>query len=96
MSTLISHRDEWLGLIVDATGDGYYFDPGRSESEGSFFFTFSDDNTFTFFPAFRNFLAGQIEGHEKGIYKFGAQGAEAVDLEKAFEMWDRYGAHNVR
>jgi cell wall assembly regulator SMI1 len=95
-STLLDHRKAWLEVLIDVAGDGYYFDPGRSEAEGSFFFCFAEDVDFVFFPAFRNFLAGAIEGHETGVFKFGKDGAETVDFERAVKLWDRYGASNIR
>ncbi len=95
-ATYVRHRDGWLGLIVDLAGDGYFFDPGRSEAEGSFFFCFVEDGSYVFFPAFRNFLAGIIEGHESGILKFGGHGAETVDFVRAREIRCRYGAENPR
>ncbi len=88
------HRDGWLDVIVDLAGDGYFFDPGRSEAEGSFFFCFAEDGSYVFFPAFRNFLAGTIEGHESGVLTFGSHGAETADFVKAREIWRRYGAEN--
>ena len=93
---LIGHRKAWLGLIVDLAGDGYYFDPQRSESEGSFFFCFAEDMDYVFFPTFRNFLAATIEGQKSGSLGFDAQGACTVDFERALPLWDRYGASNVR
>jgi len=48
-SALMKYRGAWLGLIVDGAGDGYFFDPGRSEQEGSFFFCFAEDGTYLFF-----------------------------------------------
>ena len=88
------HRDPWLGLIVDGAGDGHFYDPQRTEAQGSFFFSFAEDASFTFYPAFRNYLAGVIDGYDQSVFGFGAQGAETVDFEKAQTLWDRYGAAN--
>ena len=93
---LIGHRDAWLGLIEDAAGDGYFFDPVRSEAQGSFFFCFAEDTTYVFFPAFRNFLAATIAGHESGALKFGPRGAETKDFGEAQKLWLRFGAPNPR
>jgi cell wall assembly regulator SMI1 len=95
-ATFSGHRDEWLDLIVDLAGDGYFFDPGRSEAEGSFFFCFAEDGSYVFFPTFRNFLAATIAGHESGVLKFASHGAETVDYVRARELWCRYGAANPR
>ncbi|MGA2798750.1 MAG: SMI1/KNR4 family protein [Thermoguttaceae bacterium] len=92
----IGHCDTWLGLIVDLSGDGYFFDPGRMEAEGSFFFCFAEDGRYVFFPSFRNFLAAIVEGCELGVFKIGARGAETVDFEQAYTLWRKYGAENIR
>jgi cell wall assembly regulator SMI1 len=88
------HRDPWLGLIVDAAGDGHFYDPRRTEAQGSFFFHFAEDASYTFYPAFRNYLAETIDGHEGGVYKFGDFGAETADFVKAQTLSDKYGAAN--
>jgi cell wall assembly regulator SMI1 len=88
------HRDPWLGVIVDLAGDGYFFDPSRSEDQGSFFFCFNETGEYIFFPAFRNYLAGTIEGHKSGVFKFTDQGSETDDFAAASEIWGRYGAGN--
>jgi cell wall assembly regulator SMI1 len=92
----IGHRKGWLGVIVDASGDGCHFDPQRSESEGSFFFCFAEDMDYVFFPTFRNFLAATLEGQKSGVLGFGPQGAGTVDFERTVPLWDRYGSSNVR
>jgi cell wall assembly regulator SMI1 len=51
---LVGHRSSWVGVILDAAGDGYFFDPDRTEAEGSFFFNFAEDGSYVFFPALRN------------------------------------------
>ena len=86
------HRGAWLDVLPDGAGDGYFFDPGRTEAEGSFFFSFAETGSYTFYPAFRNYLAAVVEGHEKGVFAFGAQGAYTVDFEKAEAIWARHGA----
>ena len=95
-ASVAGHRDPWLGLIVDAAGDGHFYDPNRTEPQGSFFFSFAEDATFTFYPAFRNYLAAVIAGHETGVFGFGAYGSETIDFVKAQALWDQYGAPNER
>jgi cell wall assembly regulator SMI1 len=90
----VSHREGWIEVITDPAGDGYYFDPARSESEGSFFFCFAEDAQFVFFPAFRNFLAASVEGHETQVLSFGELGAETLDFDRAQKLWERFGASN--
>ena len=72
---------------MDLAGDGYFFDPGRSEAEGSFFFCFAEDGSHVFFPTFRNFLAATIAGHESGVMRFASHGAETVDYVRAHKLW---------
>ncbi len=96
-SALIGHRDAWLGLIVDYAGDGHFFDPDRSEAQGSFFFNFAEDGSYVFFPAFRNYVAAVIEGNASGVFGFGAGGSETKDFGKAQELFaNKFGAANAR
>jgi cell wall assembly regulator SMI1 len=90
------YREKWLGIVVDAAGDGYFFDPERAEADGSFFFHFAEDAAYDFFPAFRNYLAGVLEGHESGIFTFGQFGAQTADFEKAQDIWNRHSASPPR
>ena len=89
---LAGHREAWLGLVVDDAGDGYFFDPGRSEAEGSFFFCFAEDGHYVFYPEFRNYLAALAEGRKTGIFVAGSQGIETADFVKAQNLWLKYGA----
>lgn len=73
-------------------GDGHFFDPGRSESQGSFFFCFAEDGSYVFYPAFRNSLAAVVDGQKAGVFVAGSLGIETADFEKAQELWQRYGA----
>jgi hypothetical protein len=91
-ATFAGHRDAWLGLIADGAGDGCFFDPARSEKEGSFFFCFAETGDYVFYPAFRNYLAAVIDGHEAGVFRFGNRGA---DFARAESLWGRYGARNA-
>ena len=90
--TYAGHRNSWLGIIMDSAGDGYFFDPLRSQQEGSFFFSFAEGGTYIFYPAFRNFLAAIVQGNESGVFRIGATGAETVDFNRAQALWNRYGA----
>jgi hypothetical protein len=92
----VAHRDKWIDVFVDLAGDGYFFDPGRTEAEGSFFFCFAEDAEYIFFPSFRNYLAAVIEGNESGVFKVGIHGTETLDFKKAQILWKKYGAENVR
>jgi cell wall assembly regulator SMI1 len=93
-AAVAGHRDAWVGLIGDPAGDGYFYDPDRTEPEGSFFFCFAEDAAYVFYPAFRNYLAEVLAGYETGVNGFGQYGAETVDFEKANTQSTRFGAPN--
>ena len=95
-AALAGHRHAWLGVIVDLAGDGYFFDPGRTEDCGSFLLCFAEDANYIFYPAFRNFLAAIIEGHGSGVFGFGDLGAETIDFQRAEAIWLRFGARPPR
>lgn len=86
------HRDAWIEVIVDGAGDGHFFDPARSESEGSFFFCFAEDGRYTFYPAFRNYLAAVIEGGKTGVFVGAPRGVDTADFVNAEALWRRFGA----
>ncbi len=92
IASLVGYRLGWVGLIMDLAGDGYYFDPDRSEAEGSFFFNFAEDWTYWFFPSFRNYLAAILEGVKTGVFAPGEHGVETLDFEKAHLLWKRFAA----
>jgi cell wall assembly regulator SMI1 len=94
-ATFADYRGAWLGLVVDLAGDGYFFDPNRSEAEGSFFYHFAENGTYVFFPAFRNYLAAVVEGVEVGVFGFDNLGSDTADLQRAQALWRKYGAENT-
>jgi cell wall assembly regulator SMI1 len=91
-AALAGYRDGWIDVIVDMSGDGYFFDPGRAESAGSFFFCFAEDSSYEFYPKFRNYLASVVEGRRQGIFGAGDFGVETKDFAAAYERVGRYGA----
>lgn len=90
------HRYSWIDVIVDLAGDGYFYDPQRTEAEGSFFFCFAEDLDYVFFPKFRNYLAAVVEGQDAGIFACGSQGVETTDFTQAYELWEQYGSRPLR
>jgi cell wall assembly regulator SMI1 len=94
--TFAGHTDPWLCLFADGFGDGYFFDPTRTEAQGSFFYSFKEDGDYTFFPAFRNYLAAVNDGQRAGVFRQGQRGVETVEFEKAQELWEKYGASPSR
>lgn len=89
----IAHRLPWVGILVDGSGDGYYLDPTRQEFAGSFFYNFSEDAHYTFFPAFRNYLAAVLDGCQTGTFSAGPNGLTTAKFEAALDLWPKYGAY---
>jgi len=90
------HRDGWIEIFPDGAGDGYFYDPKRSEKEGPFFYNFAETGDYRWFPSFRNFLAGAIECYEKGAYRIAGEGTQLdEDSERTETIWKRYGTHNL-
>jgi cell wall assembly regulator SMI1 len=88
---LTGYRDAWVGLIVDDAGDGHFFDPGRSEAQGSFFFCFAEDADYVFYPAFRNYLAGVVAGADAGVFTAGPLDVDTADFARAQQLWEQFG-----
>ncbi len=93
---LVGHEKAWIEIIIDLAGDGYYFDPGRSEAEGSFFFHFRETGSYVFYPRFTNFLAAVVEGQNAGIFVARPHGVDTSDFEKAHRLMLRFGAEPPR
>jgi hypothetical protein len=58
------HRNSWIQALNDGAGDGYFYDPERTDVEGAFFYHFAEDGSYTWFPSLRNFLSGLIECYQ--------------------------------
>jgi hypothetical protein len=86
------HRTKWLTVLDDLCGDGYFYDPARRRSRGSFFFCFAEDCRYGYFPTLSNFLAGATECYESGIYRSGRGSHASEDHERSFELWGQYAA----
>lgn len=90
------HRDSWIEIFPDGAGDGYFYDPKRSEKEGPFFYSFAETGYYQWFPSFRSFLAGVIECYEQGAHRIADDGTGLEDdSEKAENILKRYGTHNL-
>ena len=84
------HRTDWLELFPDGAGDGYFYDPHRSEAEGSFFCHVSEVGYYVWFPSFGNFLTGVIECYETGVIKASANGSGFdQDYDRSEKIWQR-------
>ena len=84
------HRTEWLTVLEDGCGDGYFYDPARRRHAGSFFYCFAEDRSYRFFASIGSFLAGAAECYETGVYRPGPRGRISEDFEQSLSLWQRY------
>lgn len=63
------HRKQWLHILDDGAGDGYFYDPQRTDAQGSFFLYFGEGAYYVWFPSLRNFLSGVIECYQTRTVK---------------------------
>ena len=95
--TLAGQRDSWFCLFSDGSRDGYWFDPKRKPPEGAVFYTFTEDNTFIFFPSPKNLMAGIAKCYEQGAFRV-KPGTSPPQLDEDFEqsakIWKQFGASN--
>lgn len=90
-----AHRYAWLHVLSDGCGDGYFYDPRRRRSPGSFFFNFNEDHWYHFFPTLADFVAAVVECFETGAFRPVDRGASLRwDFEKSMKIMGRYGATN--
>jgi hypothetical protein len=95
-SVFAGHRTGWLHVLSDGAGDGYFYDPQRRRSPGSFFFNFNEDHSYQFFATLADFVAGVIECFESGAFRPSAGGTRLRwDIEKSMNIMDRYGVTNA-
>jgi len=71
-SVFAGHRADWVQILDDGAGDGYFYDPKRLDAEGAFFHHFAEVGYYLWFPSVRNFLAGVIECYENRAIKVAA------------------------
>jgi cell wall assembly regulator SMI1 len=91
-SIFAGHRKSWLHVLDDGAGDGYFYDPERSDGEGAFFFHFAEVGHYVWFPSFRNFLSGVIECYQSQAVKVAADGKSLdEDAERTEKIWSRLG-----
>ncbi len=91
------HRQSWICLLSDGASDGYWFDPKRKPDEGAIFYTFTEDNTYIFFPSAKNLMAGIAKCYEQGIYRVKAGSSPPQldeDFERSAKLWPEFGAGN--
>lgn len=90
-SVFAGHRSSWIRILDDGAGDGYFYDPRRTDAEGAFFYHFAEGGHYLWFPSVRNFLAGVIECYESRAVRVAADGKSLdEDLERTQKLWERY------
>ena len=90
LSIFTGHRMGWLQILDDGAGDGYFYDPNRTDAQGAFFYHFAEVSYYEWFPSFRNFLAGVIECYESQTVWAPEHGnALEQDFDRAREIWRR-------
>jgi hypothetical protein len=94
-SIFAGHRKNWVHIFDDGGGDGYFYDPGRTDAEGAFFYHMAEEGYYLWFPSLNNFLSGVIECYEGGAFKVSADGKSLdADFERAQKVWERLGKSN--
>lgn len=87
------HRKDWVHILDDTAGDGYFYDPNRSEPSGEFFYCFVEVRHYIFFPSLRNFLKGVADCYEQGVFKLKDDGVTLDEnSERAERVWRELGA----
>ena len=86
------HRKSWLHVLDDGAGDGYFYDPERTEAQGPFFFHFAEVGHYIWFPSLRNFLSGVIECYQTQAVKVATDGKSLdEDSGRTEKIWNRLG-----
>ncbi len=94
-SLFAGYRKNWLTVLTDEAGDGYFFDPKRTEKEGAFFCHFAEASYYVWFPSLRNFLAGAIDCFESGAVQLGVGKARLdEDAQKTQRIWSRVATNS--
>ena len=71
-------------------GDGYFYDPTRSEVEGAFFYHFAETGDYVWFPSVRNFLLGTIKCYETKAVKASSDGKDIEeDYDRTQKIWEQ-------
>jgi hypothetical protein len=90
-SVFAGYRTGWVQILDDGAGDGYFYDPKRSDAEGAFFHHFAEMGYYVWFPSLRNFLAGVIECYESQAVKVAADGKSLdEDFDRTEKIWARF------
>ena len=90
-SVFAGHRTGWIQVLDDGAGDGYFYDPKRTDAEGAFFYHFAEVGHYLWFPSVRNFIAGVIECYESRAVKTSADGKSLdEDFDRTEKIWTQF------
>jgi cell wall assembly regulator SMI1 len=96
-SLFAGHRKNWVQILDDGAGDGYYFDSDRLGHGGDIFYNFAETRTYQFFPSFRNFLKGVIECYDQQIFTTKDNGKSLdEDFTRATTVWNKLGVSDEK
>jgi hypothetical protein len=91
------YRRGWLHVVDDGAGDGYFYDPKRTDAEGAFFQHFAEAGYYLWFPSLRNFMAGVIDCYESRAVRVTADGKNLdEDFERVQKIWERFAKSSER
>ena len=85
------HRKDWIVLLDDGCGDGYFYDPKRLSGSGYVFYHFAEISHYVFFPSLKNALQAFIECYQKDVFKFGNEIMDIEDFEAEEKIMSKYG-----
>ena len=95
LSVFAGYMKSWVHVLDDGAGDGYFYDPERTDAEGAFFYHMAEVRYYVWFPSLRNFLSGIVECYESRIVKLAPDGKSLdEDSQKAQTIWDRFGKNS--
>ncbi len=84
------YMKNWVHVLDDGAGDGYFYDRERSDAQGAFFYHMAEERYYLWFPSLNNFLSGTIECYEEQIFKVSADGKGLdEDSQRAQKIWGR-------
>lgn len=91
-AALVGHRKDWVNILADGAGDGYFYDPMRPASQGAFFYHFGEIRHYVWFPSFRNFIAAATEAWESRAFHLEQDGRGPVENgDQSQTIWQRFG-----
>lgn len=89
------HQKSWINVLDDRAGDGYFFDPERTEKDGPFFYHFAETGTYRWFPSLKNFISGLIDCYETQAIQTTTNSIDMKEnSEQTEKIWNRLSVSN--